>query len=351
MYQVLERALIFPRRLRDEGVLRASGRWLAVGALMMGAVFTARAQSAEQPGKAAGFPSKPITIVVPSTAGNVNDAVARLIGQELQTAWGQPVIVENRPGAGTITGTRFVVGAPKDGHTLLLTFTSHVQNPSLYKNIGYDPIKDFSAVSEVALSSVMLAAWPAFEAKSVADIVALVKAKPSELAYGSYGVGTTGHILGELFKREANLNLMHVAYKGGAPLVNDLAAGHIKFGWVPVGTAMALVKAGKLRPIAFAGAQRSALMPDVPTMQELGYKGFEPDAWMGLLAPAGTPQDRVDALAFQVNRIVRQPEMLPRLNAMNLVPVGGTAAQFQAKLSSDLRTWTQMIQELGITAE
>lgn len=297
------------------------------------------------------FPNHPITIVVPSSAGNVNDAVARLIGRELQAAWGQPVVVENRPGAGTLTGTKYVAGAPKDGHTLLLTFTAHVQNPSLFRSTGYDPIKDFAAVSEVALSAVILAAAPDAEAKTVPDIVALVKAHPGELAYGSYGVGTTGHILGELFKREAGLQMAHVAYKGGAPLANDLAAGHVKYGWIAVGTAIPLIKAGKLQPVAFAGAQRSALMPDVPTMSELGYRGFEPDAWMGLLAPAGTPVNRIDALSAQVARIVKMPEMTKRMHDMNLVPVGSTPAQFQSRLEEDLRTWSRAIHELGITLE
>lgn len=307
--------------------------------------------AAADDGRLPDFPSRPITIVVPSPAGNVNDAVARFIGQELQAAWGQPVVVENRPGAGTITGTKYVAGAPKDGHTLLLTFTAHVQNPALFKNTGYDPVKDFAAVSEVALSSVILAASPEFEPRTVPEIVQWVKARPGELAYGSYGVGTTGHILGELFKREAGLQLTHVAYKGGAPLANDLVAGHVKFGWIAVGTAMPLIKAGRLRPVAFAGARRSELLPEVPTLQELGYRGFEPDAWMGLLAPAGTPAPRVDALSAQVARIVKKPEMVRRMHELNLVPVGSTAAQFQAKLASDLQTWSRSIRELGITAE
>ncbi|ARU04194.1 ABC transporter substrate-binding protein [Comamonas serinivorans] len=334
----------------DRGLPRARRPVLAGLAVALG-LFGSGAWAQAAPGKVDGFPNKPITLVVPSTAGNVNDAVARILGQELQAAWGQPVIVENRPGAGAVTGTKVVLGAPKDGHTLLLTFTAHVQNPSLIKNTGYDPVKDFAAVSEVALSSVMLVAHPQFEAKTVADIVKLAKAKPGELAYGSYGTGTTGHILGEQFKRAAGLDLMHVAYKGGAPLVNDLAAGHVKFGWAPVGTAIALVKAGKLRPVAFAGEKRSALLPEVPTLAEAGYKGFEPDAWMGLLAPAGVPAERINALSAQIQRIVHKPEVAQRMRELNLVPVGSTAPAFQAKLASDLAHWTGLIRELNITAE
>ena len=339
-------------RLTRRPALQAMARWAGITALGLGALGAAGAAVAQgtQP-KVDGFPSKPITIVVPSTAGNVNDAVARMIGLELQQAWGQPVIIENRPGAGTVTGTKLVQAAPKDGHTLLLTFTAHVQNPSLIKNTGYDPVKDFAAVSEVALSSVLLAVNPQFEARTVAEIVKLAKAKPGELSYGSYGTGTTGHILGEQFKRAAGVDLIHVAYKGGAPLVNDLAAGHVKVGWVPVGTAMALIKAGKLRPVAFAGDKRSELMPDVPTLAEAGYKGFEPDAWMGMLAPAGTPKARVDALGTQIARIIKKPEVAQRMRELNLVPVGSSSAEFQAKLASDLTYWTRLIRELNITAE
>ncbi|MBQ0130836.1 MAG: tripartite tricarboxylate transporter substrate binding protein [Comamonas sp.] len=321
----------------------------AVAAVLALSAPCVQAQSAVD--KPEGYPSKPVTIIVPSSAGNVNDAVARILGQELQAAWGQPVVVENRPGAGTVTGTRYVKDASKDGHTLLLTFTAHVQNPSLIKNTGYDPVNDFTAVSEVALSSVVLVANPQFEAQTVADIVKLVKSKPGELAYGSYGMGPTGHILGEQFKHEAGLNLMHIAYKGGAPLATDLAAGHIGFGWIAVGTAMPLLKAGKLRPVAFAGAKRSALMPDVPTMGELGYKGFEPDAWMGLLAPSGVPADRVAALSAQIARIVHKPEVAQRMREMNLVPVGSSAADFQKKLASDLAYWSKAIHTLQIKVD
>jgi tripartite-type tricarboxylate transporter receptor subunit TctC len=336
------------RRPAGLALRRALGASM-LGMAALGLMGKALAQGTQA--KVDGFPSKPITLVVPSTAGNVNDAVARVLGQELQAAWGQPVIVENRPGAGAVTGTKTVALAPKDGHTLLLTFTAHVQNPSLMKNIGYDPLKDFAAVSEVALSSVVLVANPAYEGKTVADIVRLAKAKPGELAYGSYGTGTTGHILGEQFKRAAGLQVTHVAYKGGAPLANDLAAGHIPFGWISVGTVMPLLKAGKIRPVAFAGAKRSALLPDVPTLAEAGYPGFEPDAWMGLLAPAGTPKARVDALSAQVARIIQKPEVAQRMHELNLVPVGSSAAEFQAKLASDLAHWARLIRELNITAD
>ena len=297
------------------------------------------------------YPSKPLTIVVPSVAGNVNDAVARLLGQELTKAWGQPVIVDNKPGAGTTTGTRFVAQAPKDGYTALLTFTAHVQNPPLFPNIGYDPVKDFTAVSELAASSTILAVSPDFPARTLPELVKLVQANPGKYPYGSYGMGTTGHILGELLKREAGLDMVHVPYKGGAPLATDLAAGHVKIGLIAVGTAKPLLQSGKLVPVAMAGAQRSALLPEVPTFLESGYKGFEPDAWMGLLMPAGVPAERAAALSREVARIVRLPEIDKRMRELNLVPIGNTPQEFDAVLRGDLDKWSRFVRELNIKIE
>ncbi|SCB14930.1 tripartite tricarboxylate transporter substrate binding protein [Cupriavidus alkaliphilus] len=329
--------------------------WLrtAMAAILLAtvpAVMPAAAAAAD-PAPAEPYPSRPLTIVVPSVAGNVNDAVARLIGQELTKSWGQPVIVDNKPGAGTTTGTKYVARAAKDGYTALLTFTAHVQNPSLYRGIGYDPIADFTPVSEVAISSTILAVSPDFPARTLPEVVALLKANPGKYPYGSYGAGTTGHILGELLRREAGLQMEHVAYKGGAPLATDLAAGHVKLGFIAVGTAMPLLQGGKLVPVALAGAERSALLPKVPTFREAGYQGFEPDAWMGLLFPAGVPRARVDALSREVARIVRLPEVARKMQDLNLVPVGSTPEAFATVMKNDRDKWSRIIRDVGITLE
>lgn len=321
----------------------------AVAAMLLAAIPAA--VCAADPASAEPYPSRPLTIVVPSVAGNVNDAVARLIGQELTRSWGQPVIVDNKPGAGTTTGTKYVARAAKDGYTALLTFTAHVQNPSLYRGIGYDPIADFTPVSEVAISSTILAVSPDFPARTLPEVVALLKANPGKYPYGSYGAGTTGHILGELLKREAGLQMEHVAYKGGAPLATDLAAGHVKLGFIAVGTAMPLLQGGKLVPVAIAGAERSALLPKVPTFREAGYKGFEPDAWMGLLFPAGVPKARVDALSREVARIVRLPEIAKKMQDLNLVPIGSTPEAFATVMKNDRDKWSRIISDVGITLE
>ncbi|NSX14166.1 tripartite tricarboxylate transporter substrate binding protein [Cupriavidus taiwanensis] len=329
--------------------------WLraAMATMLLAAIPTVMpaAAAAADAAPAEPYPSRPLTIVVPSVAGNVNDAVARLIGQELTKSWGQPVIVDNKPGAGTTTGTKHVARAAKDGYTALLTFTAHVQNPSLYRGIGYDPIADFTPVSEVAISSTILAVSPDFPARTLPDVVALLKANPGKYPYGSYGAGTTGHILGELLKREAGVQMEHVAYKGGAPLATDLAAGHVKLGFIAVGTAMPLLQGGKLVPVAIAGAERSALLPKVPTFREAGYQGFEPDAWMGLLFPAGVPRARVDALSREVARIVRLPEIAKKMQDLNLVPVGGTPEAFATVMKHDRDKWSRIIRDVGITLE
>lgn len=324
----------------------AARRRLAVVALASAALAPmAHASDTER------YPSKPITIVVPAVAGNVNDAVARLIGQELTKSWGQAVVIDNKPGAGATTGTKFVAQAPKDGYTALLTFTAHVQNPSLFPNIGYDPIKDFVGVSELATSATILAVSPDLPVRTLPELLALVKGSPDKYPYGSYGTGTTGHILGELLKREAGLQMEHVPYKGGGPLATDLAAGHVKLGLIAVGTARPLLQSGRLLPVGITGAKRSDLLPNVPTFLELGYKGFEPDAWMGLLMPAGTPPARVAALSKEIARIVRLPEIDKRMRELNLVPIGNTPQEFDAVLKSDLDKWTRFVRELGIKIE
>ena len=297
------------------------------------------------------YPSKPITLVIPSAAGSGQDAVARVIGQELTKAWGQPVIVDNKPGAGTTIGTRFVAGAPKDGYTALLTFTAHVQNPTFFPQRGYDPVKDFAGVTKVAISSTLLVVSPDFQARTLPALVALVKANPGKFAYGTYGAGTTGQINGELLKREAGLDMVPVHYKGGAPLANDLVGGQVKIGTIAEGSALPLLRSGRLIPVAVAGSQRSKLLPSVPTFEEAGYKGFEPDAWMGLVVPAGTAKARVDALSREVSRIVRLPEVAQKIRDLAFEPVGSSPEEMDQVLRVDLEKWTRLITQLNIKLE
>src|SRR5438105_3881683 len=216
---------------------------------------------------AADYPTKPVTLVVPFPAGGITDSVARLIAKELSASWKQTVLVDNRPGASGTIGTAAVARAPKDGYTALFTITSHVQLPALQPKLTYDALKDFEAVSQVALSSSILAVSPSFPANSVKELVAKLRAEPDKHAYGSYGIGTTSNIYGELFKKEAGVSLTHVPYKGAAPVVNDLVGGTLNIAFVDVGTAMPFLKTGKIKPLAIIGTRRSNLLPAVPTFE------------------------------------------------------------------------------------
>ncbi len=301
--------------------------------------------------RAADYPTKPVTLVVPFPAGGITDSVARLIAKELGESWKQTVLVDNRPGASGAIGTEAVSRAPKDGHTVLFTITSHIQLPSLQPKLRYDALKDFEPVTQVALSSSILAVSPAFPAATTKELISKLKAEPEKHAYGSYGIGTTSNIYGELFKKEAGVSLTHVPYKGAAPLVNDLLGGVVNIAFVDTGTAMPHLKAGRIRPLAIIGTRRSAVLPNVPTFDEAGLRGFEPYAWMGILLPAGTPADIVQKLSSEVGRIVKDPAMQKRLTESNLEPVASTPAEFAATLRRDSQTWKDVIELGGVKLE
>jgi len=297
------------------------------------------------------YPSRPITLVIPGPAGSGQDAVARVVAQELSKAWNQPVLVDNKPGGGTTIGTRQVARAPKDGYTLLLTFTAHVQNASFFPQRGYDPVKDFAGVSKLALSSTVVVVSPDFPARTLQEAVAYVKANPGKVAYGTYGAGTTGHIFGELLKREAGLDMLPVHYKGGAPLATDLVGGHVKIGFSALGTVLPLIRSGKLIAVAIAGAQRSTLLPNVPSLSDAGYKSFDVDAWMALLVPAGTPKDRVTALSTEVGRILKMPQVIQKFEEHAFEPLGSSPEEMDRLLAEDLVKWTRLIAQFNIKLE
>jgi tripartite-type tricarboxylate transporter receptor subunit TctC len=229
--------------------------------------------------------------------------------------------------------------------------TSHIQLPALQPKLRYDALKDFEPVTQVALSSSILAVSPSFPVNSTKELIAKLKAEPDKHAYGSYGMGTTSNIYGELFKKEAGVTLTHVPYKGAAPLVNDLLGGTLDIAFVDTGTAMPHLKAGKIKPLAIIGTHRSGVLPAVPTFAESGLKGFEPYAWMGILMPAGTPADVVQKMATEVKRIVNSPAVQKRLVEWNLEPIASTPAEFAATLRKDSQTWKQVIETGGVKME
>ncbi|TAK86614.1 MAG: tripartite tricarboxylate transporter substrate binding protein [Betaproteobacteria bacterium] len=298
------------------------------------------------------WPSRPVRLLVPFAAGaGTNDIMARLVGQHLGARLGQPVVIENRPGAGGIAGTEAAAKAAPDGYTFLMTNVSLVISPYLYSKLPYDPQKDFVPVTLVATAPLMLVAHPSVAAKSVQELIALAKANPGRLTYGSGGVGSTPHLAGELFKSLAGIDVLHVPYKGGAPALNDLIGGQLSFMIENVPGTMPFAKAGKLRALAVTSAKRSSLDPALPTMAEAGVPGYEVVGWNGIVAVAGTPPAIVARLQAETANVLRLPEVRERLVTLGAEAVGGTQEEFAAFMRAEDALWGQIIREKGIRSQ
>ena len=316
---------------------------LGAAALAGSAVF--------QPGQArgqSGFPSRPVRLVVPFPAGGATDLTARLLAGKLAELWGQPVLVDNRPGASGMIGGEQVARAVPDGQTLLVTITTHIQNPALFAKIPYDALKDFEPISQICLSYLVLAVRPEFPANDVREFAALVKSQPGKHTFGSFGTGSSSHIVGERFARSQGLEMAHVPYKGAAPLVTDLLGGQVSSSWIDVSTATPHLASGKLKPLVVTGPKRAPMLPNVPTMAERGFSGYEPLGWVGMFAPAGTPRALIDKISQDVMRVVRMPEVTARLNEQTLVPVGDTPESFANTLRQDMALWARIVAEAGV---
>src|ERR671935_2681152 len=297
-------------------------------------------------------PNRPVRFLVPFAAGaGINDIMARLVGQHLGAGLGQPVVIENRPGAGGIAGTDIAAKAAPDGYTVLMTNVSLPTNAFLYSKLPYDPQKDFVPVTLVATAPLMLVVHPSVAAKSVQELVALAKANPGKLPFGSGGIGSTPHLSVELFKSAAGFDAVHVPYKGGAPALNDLMGGQLSFMIENMPGTMPFVKQGKLRALAITSAQRSPLEPSLPTMAESGVPGYEVLGWQGLFAVAGTPPEIVARLQAEVGKTLKLPEERERLAALGAEPVGSTPAEFGAFVRAEHTRWSKVIREKGIRSE
>ena len=296
----------------------------------------------------AGFPSRPIKFIVPFPPGGATDLVGRLLANKLQEAWGQNVVVENKPGASGMIGTEQVARSAPDGYTALVGITTHVQNPAIFAKVPYDPLKDFAPVSQICLSYLVLVVKPEFPARDLKEFVALVKANPGKHSFGSFGTGSSSHIVGEGFARRAGLDIAHVPYKGSAPMMSDLLGGQVSAGWADVSTATAHIAAGKLRPLAVSGERRAPLLAQVPTLLESGYPGFEALGWVGVLLPAGTPKPIVEKYSSTMVRLVKLPDVRARLYEQTLMPVGDNADSFARTLKRDMTLWQQIVTTAGI---
>jgi tripartite-type tricarboxylate transporter receptor subunit TctC len=291
------------------------------------------------------YPSKPIRLIVPTPAGGNNDFAARVIGPKLSEALGQPVVVDNRAGAGSNIGSEMVARAAPDGYTLLMAMSAQTINMSLYRNLSYNTLTDFAPVTMVVDGQVILVVHPSVPVKTVKELIAFAKSRPGQLSYASSGNGTTPHLIMEYFKSRAGVNILHVVYKGGSQAIIDTVAGRVDMMFAGM-VQLPLVK-GKLRALAVSSTQRSALAPEVPTVAEAGLPGFAAGVWQGILAPAGTPKDVIAKLYTATVRILKQPDVRERYASVGFEPVGSTPEAFGAFLKADIAKWSEVVKRSG----
>jgi tripartite-type tricarboxylate transporter receptor subunit TctC len=300
---------------------------------------------------AASYPSKAVRIIIPFSPGGGADNLARTLQPALSSALGQPLILDNRPGASSIIGTELAARSAPDGYTMLLITTTHTVNPSLMKKLPYDPLKDFAPVSLAVTQPNVLVVHPSLPAKSLKELVALGKAKVGNLTYASGGSGSQPHLAGELLQMIAGIELIHVPYKGSGPGVTAVLGGQVTMMFVGPLAIEAHVKSGKLRALAVADKKRSAVLPDVPTVSEAGFRGLETGTWYGFLAPAGTPQPVIDTFHAAVIKSMSTPDMKTRLLAQGVEIVGAGPREFDQTLREEIVKWTKLVKRAGITAE
>ncbi len=298
------------------------------------------------------YPARPVKIVVPYPAGGSNDIIARILAQKLSERVGQQFFVENRGGAGGNIGAESVASSEPDGYTLLLSAPGPLtSNVALYKNLPFDPTKAFAPVALIAQVPIVLMVHPSVEAKSVKDLIALAKAKPGTINFGSSGNGSTNHLAGELLKSMANINIVHVPYKGAAPAMNDLVAGHIPVMFDNMPAVLPQVAGKKVNAIAVAGAKRATAMPDVPTVAESGLSGFDASAWFGLVAPAKTPPAVLKKLEGEIAAVLKMPDVQKRFTELGAEPGDVSGAAFGKFLADETTKWTKVIQVSGAKVE
>jgi tripartite-type tricarboxylate transporter receptor subunit TctC len=309
---------------------------------------TALAMPAAQAADAAAFPSHPVKLVVPFPAGGPLDAVGRAIAQRLTDAWGQSVVVDNRPGAGGNIGADLVAKSPPDGYTVVMgALSTHAVNPSLYSTMPYDAVKDFAPITLVAITPNVLVVNSDLPVHSVQELIAYAKAHPGKLSFGSGSNGSAGHLAGELFKVDTGVDMVHVPYRGAAPAMQALLAGDTQLMFDNLASAMAQVKAGKLRALAVTTAKRSSLVPDLPTMTEAGLKDFDISTWFGLLAPAGTPQPIVAKWNAEVTRILDAPDMRERLALQGAEAAPTTPDAFARFIAAEVPKYARIVKASG----
>lgn len=315
---------------------------VAVAALALGALADAGPSSAQT------YPTKPVRVVVGFTAGGPSDVIARLVAQRVSEAWGQQVYVENLPGAGSNTASVQVAKSAPDGYTVLVVSTGFIVNASLYAKVPYDPVKDFQAVTLVAASPNVIVVNPSVPAKTVKELIEVIKANPGKYSFAGPGIGSTPHLSGELFKLKFNLDLVHVPFGGAGPAIQSTLAGHTPIAFTALPPAIQQIKEGTLRGLAILAEKRVATLPDLPTMAEAGVPDQEADTLTGIVMPAGTPREIVDKWQQEVAKMVASPEGKAKLDALGFVPVGNTPEEFAKRIDVELKKWGKVIHDAKI---
>lgn len=312
-------------------------------------LMTVAAAAHAQP---AAYPDRPLRLIVPFPPGGGNDILARAVGQRLSETMGQQIIVDNRGGAGGLVGGTIAATSAPDGYTLFLgSMGGLAHNPALRPNLPYSPLRDFAAISLLATSPFILVVHPGVPAKSVQDLLALARAKPGALNYGSAGAGSSLHLTSEFFKHVTKVNIVHVAYKGTGPAIIDLMGGQVQMVFSTMPPALPHVKTGKLRALGVTSLKRAKAAPDVPTIAESGVAGFQVDNWQGLVVPAKTPKAIVERLNRDVAKVLALPAMVDVLAAQGLDPAPGTPGQFEKLIRTEIDKWTKLVQATGIKVE
>jgi tripartite-type tricarboxylate transporter receptor subunit TctC len=297
------------------------------------------------------YPSRPVRLIVPFAAGGLNDVVARLVAPYLERALGQPFIIDNRPAASGIVGTDATAKAAPDGHTLLMVASSFTVLPATHPKLPYDTERDLAPIAMVAKNSLLFLVNPKVPAKSLSEFVALAKAEPGKFNYASPGAASQTHLVVELFSRSAGIKLQHIPYRGGAPAITAMVAGDTHFTAISTLASLPQLQSGALRAIATGNPTRETQFPDLPTVAEQGFPGFEAIQWIGLLTTAGTPREIVERINAEVSRALREPDLIAKFAQQGIAPAGGTPADFQRTIASDIRTWTETARAAGIKAE
>lgn len=298
------------------------------------------------------YPAKPIRFIVPFPPGGGNDTIARQIGQKLSTAFGQQVLVDNRPGAGGAIGAELAAKAAPDGYTLFLAgVATHGINPNLREKLPYDPIKDFDAVSLIASAPLLVVVHPSLPVKSVKELVALAKTRPGKINFASNGAGGSSHLAVELFKMMTGANMVHIPYKGLSPALTDLLSGEVQLMFSSAVAMLPQVKAGRLRAIAMTGAKRSPAIPDIPTVAQAGVAGYETASWYGVVVPAGTPRAAIAKLGQEIVNFVRSRENVERMNSEAVIPVGSAPDEFTAHIKNELARWAKVVKAAKVRVD